>query len=438
MIFATALAARSEAGPVVITADRSLDLAQAQALCPAPDIPRRVALSIGDVATLVQTLAALDGAVEALLLISSALPAEPAQALCTAAGCEWLISDRDDLDGAIPPDQALNKGEVARRVRTQWIMTTSGTTGMPKMVVHHLDSLTRSLRRRKPGAAQPVWGLSYEATRFAGLQVVLQAVLGDGVLVAPDLSLDLPQRIALLARHQVSHMSATPTLWRSILMHPAARTLPLRQITLGGEIADQPVLEALRARFPEARLTHIYASTEAGVGFSVQDGREGFPAGYLAEGPGGVDLKIAENRLWIRPPGPRTAYLGDQVLTYDADGYVDTQDVVRQDGDRVLFAGRDSGMVSVGGTKVFPEEVERVINALPGVAMARVSAKRNPFSGAILVAMLVPEEEPADPDAFKSEIIRQCRARLPKEAAPAMVQLVTGFDINAAGKLQRG
>jgi hypothetical protein len=47
------------------------------------------------------------------------------------------------------------------------------------------------------------------------------------------------------------------------------------------EIADQAVLDSLRAFFPQAKVAHAYASTEAGVGFAVNDGREGFPSSLL-------------------------------------------------------------------------------------------------------------------------------------------------------------
>ena len=88
----------------------------------------------------------------------------------------------------------------------------------------------------------------------------------------------------MFVREGVNAMSATPTLWRKILMSDASRSLALRSITLGGEIADQQVLSTLASTYPSARIRHIYASTEAGTGFSVTDGKAGFPVSFLENG----------------------------------------------------------------------------------------------------------------------------------------------------------
>ena len=105
---------------------------------------------------------------------------------------------------------------------------------------------------------------------MAGLQVLLQALLGGSSLALPAAGTGLAERLALFARCGVNAISATPTLWRKMLMLPAAqRALALRTITLGGETADQQVLDALARAYPGARVRHLYASTEAGVGFAV-------------------------------------------------------------------------------------------------------------------------------------------------------------------------
>ena len=61
-------------------------------------------------------------------------------------------------------------------------------------------------------------------------------------------------------------------------MSRAARRMDPDYVRLSGEIADEAVLDALSALYPRARVAHAYASTEAGVGFEVDDGRAGFPA----------------------------------------------------------------------------------------------------------------------------------------------------------------
>src|SRR2546425_13244163 len=81
-----------------------------------------------------------------------------------------------------------------------------------------------------------------------------------------------------LGARGVTHISGTPSHWRRALMSPSARAIAPRYVRLSGEIADQAILNTLRSFYPRAAVGHAYASTEAGVGFEVNDGLEGFPA----------------------------------------------------------------------------------------------------------------------------------------------------------------
>ncbi|KFI25334.1 2-succinylbenzoate--CoA ligase [Haematobacter massiliensis] len=347
--------------------------------------------------------------------------------------------------GTLPtltPEAARGPAGATAPVATTWLMTTSGTTGVPKIVTHSVASLTRSVRGTRPEAL-PVWGLLYDMTRFAGMQVGLQAMTGHGTLAAIDRDAALGEQVAEMAAAGVTHLSATPTLWRRLLMAPGVEGLPLRQITLGGEIAEQPVLDAIRARFPKARVTHIYASTEIGVGFAVNDGRAGFPESYLsAEAPAGLAMRVEEGMLWLRPPeAHRTRYLGDNQLDMDTEGYVRTGDQVEirpdTEGARVHFLGRDSGVVNVGGVKVYPERVEAVLTADPRVSLAQVTAKSSPITGNLLVATIVPADPAADRAALKRELMAHAQAHLEREAVPAMWRFADHLETNAAGKIVR-
>src|SRR3569833_3199776 len=88
----------------------------------------------------------------------------------------------------------------------------------------------------------------------------------------------------------------------------AARIAP-GYVRLSGEIADQAVLDGLKAAFPNSSVGHAYASTEAGVGFAVNDGLEGFPANYLGN-RNGVEVKAVDGSLRIRSTRTAHAYVG--------------------------------------------------------------------------------------------------------------------------------
>ncbi len=416
---------------------------------------RTVALAVRPAPLLARWLVCLDGLAGAVLPVPADWPASAWSEPFATAGIEVLVAARPPATSLpvdyLPADwsaagtnksdrsDSLTSSGAPVRCGTRLIIPTSGTTGAPKLVSHTRATLTRTIKACSDGVGR-CWGLLYELGRFAGLQVFFQALASRATLIFTDHLPELEARLELLAAQACDALSATPTQWRKILMSPAGRRLPLRQITLGGEIADDLVLTALARAFPGARLTHIYASTEAGVGFSVKDGRAGFPASYLTEPPGGVELKVdATGRLWLRPPVREQAWVGGGSVA-DAAGWIDSGDLVERRGERFYFLGRANGVINVGGDKVFPEEVERVILELPEIALARVTGRRSPITGALVEAVVVPRD-PAGVTtgsvALARRVREHCAARLPRFKVPAVVQVVSELGLEGTGKLAR-
>ncbi|WP_247882134.1 AMP-binding protein [Azospirillum sp. TSH100] len=307
-------------------------------------------------------------------------------------------------------------------------LESSGTTGTPKRLRHDFSRLRGRLRGVAEEGAR--WLLTYDPGAFAGLQVMLTAAAAGALLVAvPDAGAGTVAALATAARrHGVTHVSGTPSFWRAFLMALGDAELPLAAVTLGGETADQPILDRLAERFPKARLRHIYASTEAGALFAVADGRAGFPAGWLDEAPDGLELRIADNVLEVRSPRAAPGAV-------DADGWLSTGDLVERWGDRVLFTGRLDGLVNVGGVKVSPEAVERRLLAVDGVADATVLAVASPITGHLLTATIVPV--PGAEETTLRAALRAATADLPPAARPRVLTFADHIPLSAAGKKSR-
>jgi acyl-coenzyme A synthetase/AMP-(fatty) acid ligase len=328
--------------------------------------------------------------------------------------------------------------------KTEWVLFTSGTTGVPKMVAHTLEGLT--------GAIAPavqdhiVWGTFYDIRRYGGLQILLRALLGAKSLVLSDSHEDVADFLARLGKQGVTHLTGTPSHWRRALMSPAS--IAPHYVRLSGEIADQAILDSLKTRFPDAAIGHAYASTEAGVGFEVTDGLEGFPVSFIGR-PGAVEMKVADGTLHIRSPRTASGYVGGAPASegekknkrLTTSGFVDTGDMVEQRGERLYFVGRTGGIINVGGLKINPEEVEAVINRHPGVRMSRVSGRKSPITGAIVIADVVLDntgEGAANDNAtFKQAILKACRDALPAFKVPAILRFVPALELTAGGKLSR-
>lgn len=323
------------------------------------------------------------------------------------------------------------------------LIMTSGTTGVPKVASHNVEALVQGIRVPK-GAGSARWLLTYEPTSFAGLQVILTAVLG-GNLLAASVTPTVASLAQLATDQQVTHISGTPTFWRAFLMvlGKAGSLSSLKQVTLGGEAVDQSTLARLAATFPDALITHIYASTEAGVLFSVKDGRAGFPAKWLEERKG--DEEITAVKMRIRN-GILEAKSARQMRSYvhstgaknplTEDGWIVTGDLVEVREDRVIFLGRADRMINIGGLKVTPEEIEGVLLQIPDVAEARVFGAANPITGQILAAEIVPATG-VDRDALRQTILAYTQKVLSPQKIPRVIRFVETIQATDAGKKSR-
>lgn len=395
---------------------------------------KRVALGSMPILELLATLVLLDGVAAAILMLPSEED-EPARAArLTQAGMDCVLTGdglgltrrlADAATGTPAPAQAATHPPIP----TTWMMPTSGTTGSPKLISHSLASLTKSMAQPRPGKAF-TWGCLYSVRRFAGLQVFLQAWLARTPLILAEEGAPLAQTLARLLAANCNALSATPSMWRKLAMMQGFAALPLQQITLGGEIVDQAVLDMLAHSFPAARITHIYASTEAGVGFAVKDGRAGFPLALLQGAGSNPAMRIdADNHLCFA-----------DVLLADvagADGWLDSGDVVQVVGERVLFLGRANGSINVGGNKVMPEEVETVIKQLPQIAFVQVRARKSGMMGSLVEAAVCLAPGHVFDAAFKKQLTSHCRTRLDAFKVPAFIVELSDIELTASGKLSR-
>jgi acyl-coenzyme A synthetase/AMP-(fatty) acid ligase len=324
---------------------------------------------------------------------------------------------------------------------SEWLMLTSGTSGVPKIVRHTLEGLTGAIVADGPARGNPpVWATFYDIRRYGGLQIFLRAVIGGGSMVLSQPCEPVADHVARLRSHGVTHISGTPSHWRKLLMSGSAEGFTPGYVRLSGEIADQAVLDGLSRAFPQASIGHAYASTEAGVGFAVNDGLEGFPAQILAQSHDGVEMKVEDGSLRIRSTRTAHAYVGrNAVALTDAQGFVDTGDMVELRGARYHFVGRRGGIINIGGLKVHPEEIEAVINRQDEVRMSRARSRRSPITGAIVVADVVLAEGVAAgaADEIRNRILTECRASLASHKVPAVIRFVPSLDVTPAGKLAR-
>ena len=325
--------------------------------------------------------------------------------------------------------------------KTEWVLLTSGTTGVPKLVAHSLASLAGAIGPAENTETKVVWSTFYDIRRYGGLQILLRCVLTGASLVLSSSREPTAKFLARAAKQGVTHISGTPSQWRQALMGAAAHVIAPEYVRLSGEIADQGILNGLRAIYPSAQVVHAFASTEAGVAFEVTDGLAGFPASTL-EGTAEVEMKLECGSLRIRSSRNASRYLGGGAPPLKSeDGFVDTGDMLERREDRYYFMGRRDGAINVGGLKVHPEEVEAVINRHPAVRTSLVRTKKSPVTGALVIADVVLQRDPeptrCNAKSIQDDILLLCRESLSSYKVPAAINFIPALTVAESGKVLR-
>jgi acyl-coenzyme A synthetase/AMP-(fatty) acid ligase len=411
---------------------------------------RSVLIAIKDQLPAAAAILELDGVARRITLCPPDLPPEYLAPVAKSAEADAIVSDRPPFgvgtpesgpfvhcDGKIVPG---NRAAVTR-YETEWILLTSGTTGVPKLVLHTLASLAGSAESGRHEPNHVIWSTFYDIRRYGGLQIFLRAILTGSSLLLSSAHESTADFLARAGAHGVTHISGTPSHWRKALMSSAARLMTPEYIRLSGEIADQAILNHLGSVYPQARISHAFASTEAGVAFDVSDRIAGFPASVINHTPR-VEMKVENSSLRIRSERTAFRYLGETSRPLkDADGFVDTGDALELRDDRYYFVGRRDGVINVGGRKVHPEEVEAVINRHPEVRMSLVRTRKNPITGALVIADVVLNTEPGsrniDNRRIEQEILALCREELTSHKVPAIINFTAALAISETGKLIR-
>ncbi len=422
-------------------------LAHASALSdPSSLVGASVVVCVASQRTAAAAMVELDGLARRFVLVPPDLSKSELAAVIEDAGVEWIVSDvpeqfvheRRARVARLDLTKPFASSPAARPFDTQWIMLTSGTSGRPKMVAHTLAALIGAIPRRTDAEARAVWATFYDIRRYGGLQMFLRAIIGGANMALSDPHEDLTDQLVRFGATGVTSISGTPSHWRRVLMTVNRGAFRPLYVRLSGEIADQNVLDALHASFPQAKVGHAYASTEAGVAFAVDDGLEGFPASLVDSAVNGVEMRVVEGVLYIRSARTASCYVGPRApALQDPEGFVDTGDLLERRGDRYLFAGRRGGIVNVGGVKVNPEQVESVLNQHPAVSMSLVYARRNPITGAVVAANIVLRSGFVGDAVLEQDIFDFCVASLERHKVPAVLRFVEHLPLSSGGKLSR-
>ena len=285
------------------------------------------------------------------------------------------------------------------------VLYTSGSTGVPKSRMLSAEKLSNWPVK---GVATDNWILTYNHYRWAGISVIMHALTSRCQLAIPK-SLSAEDIVDSALEFRCTHISLTPSMFRQILIRvdeAKLKEIPIRQVTFGGEVAGQNILDTTKALW-NCRTTHIYALTEFGDICSASDGLAGYPKHKF--------------------DGPRFDFTEEGELIIDGKR---TGDFWAKTGDRYLFEGRAQDIVTIGGENVSMSKIEQIALEVANVKIARCHSVKNALLNNAIVLEYVGKID-------NLSLMKELRSRLPKVACPSLVKQVDSLELAATGKLNR-
>lgn len=307
--------------------------------------------------------------------------------------------------------------------KSEIVIFTSGTTGQPKSVIHSVQSLTRSVIMSEKHRSD-LWGFAFNPTHMAGVQVFFQALLNRNTMVNL-FGLSKDEIFHVIKDQKITHISATPTFYR-LLIPPIFQLHSVQRVTLGGEKSSERLINCIKDIFVNAKVTNIYASTEAGSLF-VSNGE------YFS---------IPDNLK------PLVKFDNDEIMIHESllgksdsltleNGYYRTGDLIEwvgEPGVMFRFMSRKNELINVGGYKVNPNEVEEAISAFPEVAVVKVFGKKNSVLGNVLCANI---ELKDNHSITEIDLRHKLRKTLQEFKIPRRIVFVDNIELTRTGKLKR-
>jgi acyl-coenzyme A synthetase/AMP-(fatty) acid ligase len=384
------------------------------------------------------------------LLPSPALANSALTSLFAQAGCRHVVVP-EGVEEFVPDAGADQSVVEATEVDgVHFMLTTSGSTGLPKIVPlpqKGVDRFVAWAAREfdiRPGRTV----LNYAPLNFDLCLLDVWTTLAHGgqvVLVDADYAANGRYLLDLVVKHEVNIIQAVPMFF-GLLLDVAntgeEKLATVDRVMFTGDAIPDRTLTELPRLFPRAKLHNIYGCTETNDSFlHTLAAGETPPVSIGKPLPGVHTLVLAEDGSVLNGPGTGELYVS---TPYQAAGYLDrtrhtdkfvphptgldnrpwfrSGDLVRREADgRVFLIGRSDFQVKVRGVAINTAEVEHVLQEHPAVLEAAVIAVPDPIAGRKLVAGV----QRAPDSKLNSLTLRQhCARRLPQAAIPSTLHIV--------------
>jgi long-chain acyl-CoA synthetase len=298
------------------------------------------------------------------------------------------------------------------------VLFSSGSTGESKAALHDFEPLLEKFHaRRDPWCTIPLLLFDH----IGGINTLLYSLSNCGCLVA--LEARTPEAVcAAIERHGVEMLPTSPTFLNLLIASRAFERYDLgslRLVTYGTEPMPETTLKRLRAILPDVALKQTYGLSEVGI---LRSRSESSDSLWLKIGGEGYETRVVDGLLEIKADAAMLGYL-NAPSPFTPDGWFKTGDAVEVNGEYLRILGRESEIINVGGEKVYPAEIEDVLQQMDGVVDTAVVGEEHGLVGQIVVARVELDTSESRAE-FRSRMRRFCADRLEAFKIPQKVELV--------------
>lgn len=347
---------------------------------------------------------------------------------CDIAEIDFRIDLDENDQGTITPTPFRKKHPLLQRLRDAdeagLVLFSSGSTGKPKAILHALPQLLEKFRTPRH-CYRTVTFLLFD--HIGGFNTLMYTMANLGCVVAPD-DRSVAKVCKAIERHKAELLPTSPSFLNLLLLGESHRNFDLsslKLITYGTEVMPERTLALLSEAFPNVRLQQTYGLSELGILRSKSASNQSL---LVQVGGEDYETKVVDGTLRIRAKCSMLGYL-NAPSPFDEEGWFNTGDSVIQEGDYYRILGRVTEIINVGGQKVYPAEVEKVIAEIPDFTDVAVSGEPHLLMGNVVVAT-VQMAEPIPAAEVKRRILEHCRGRLQPFMIPAKVKVVTDSLVN--------
>jgi len=307
---------------------------------------------------------------------------------------------------------------IKKRRRPGLVLFTSGTSGEPKAAVHDLSLMLKKFKTAR-SSLRTINFLLFD--HWGGLNTMFH-VLSNGGAVVTAKHRTSEAVCRLIEEHQIELLPSSPTFLNLMLLSGAYRDFDLSSlkiISYGTEPMPESTLIRLKYTFPGVKLIQTYGLIELGV---MRSKSESDSSLWVKVGGDGYQTRVVDDMLQIKAASAMLGYLNAD-SPFTEDGWFITGDEVLQKGEYIKILGRKSEIINVGGEKVYPQEVENIIQGIENIADVIVYGERNRIMGNIVCANIKINDN-ADPKEMIRAVKKACREKLTAYKVPVKVVIV--------------